>query len=207
MTLNANLGVAPWDVLHQGISKVINIPIGRATIVLGFIIIILNIIFGENIGWGTVFNMLFIGLFIDILMVNNIIPVFNIFIMSFAMMLTGMLVLGYGCFLYMSAGLGTGPRDGVMVAVAKRTGKSVRFVKNSVEILAIIVGSILGGSVGIGTVVMAIAGGYFFQFAFKTVNFDVTALKHRYIIDDIRYIKDRTENYKMQKKEDLANKI
>ncbi len=201
MTLNANLGVAPWDVLHQGIAKVLSLPIGKATIVLGFIIIILNIVFGENIGWGTVFNMIFIGIFIDILMLNNIIPVFNSFIMSFIMMLVGMLVLGYGCFLYIGAGLGTGPRDGVMVALTKRTGKSVRFVKNSVEILAIIAGYLLGGTIGIGTAVMAIAGGYFFQFAFKSVNFDVTAVKHRYIVDDIRYIKEKIEDYKIHKEE------
>lgn len=191
MTINAHLGLAPWDVLHQGVSSIIGISIGRANIVLGFIIISLNAIFGENIGWGTVLNMIFIGLFIDFLMFNNIIPIFTSVVPSFIMMLLGMLVLGYGCVLYMGVGLGTGPRDGLMVALTKRTGKSVRLVKNSVEILAITVGYFLGGSVGMGTAVMAITGGYFFQFAFKTANFDVTAVKHRYIIDDIKDFKSR----------------
>lgn len=207
MTLNANLGAAPWDVLHQGIAKVIGIPLGRATIVLGFIIVALNIIFGENIGWGTVLNMIFIGVFIDILMLNNIIPIFNSPIISFIMMLMGMLVLGYGCVLYIGAGFGTGPRDGVMVALTKRSGKSVRFVKNSVEILAVIAGYLLGGTVGIGTAVMAIAGGYFFQFAFKTTNFDVTGVKHRYIVDDIRYIKGKIEKHRINREEKINNKI
>lgn len=193
MTINAHLGLAPWDVLHQGVSNVIGISIGRASIVLGFIIVSLNAIFGENIGIGTVLNMIFIGIFIDFLMLNGLVPVFNSFIASFIMMLLGMLVLGYGCVLYMGTGLGTGPRDGLMVALTKRSGKSVRLVKNSVEILAIIVGYFLGGTVGLGTVVMSITGGYFFQFAFRTANFDVTGVEHRYIIDDIRKLKEKLE--------------
>lgn len=193
MTINAHLGLAPWDVLHEGMTNVLNITMGRANIVLGLILIILNAVFGENIGWGTVFNMIFVGIFIDFLMFNGLVPVFTSFIPSFIMMLLGMLVLGYGCFLYIGAGFGIGPRDGLMVALTKKTGKSVRFVKNSVEILAIIVGFVLGGSVGIGTAVMSITGGYFFQFAFKSVNFDVTEVEHRYIKDDIRYIKEKIE--------------
>lgn len=189
MTINANLGLAPWDVLHQGVSKIIGIPIGRANIVLGFLIVSINAIFGENIGIGTVLNMIFVGLFIDFLIFNELVPIFNSFIPSFIMMLAGMLVLGYGCVLYMGVGLGTGPRDGLMVALTKRTGRSVRFVRNSVEILAIIAGYFLGGSVGLGTAIMAITGGYFIQFAFKTTNFDVRTIEHRYIIDDIKDFK------------------
>lgn len=199
MTINADLGLAPWDVLHQGVSKIIGIPIGRANIVFGFIIVSLNAIFGENIGLGTVLNMIFVGLFIDFLMINSIVPIFTTIFSSFIMMLLGMLVLAYGCVLYMGAGLGTGPRDGLMVALTKRTGKSVRFIKNSVEILAIIAGYFLGGSVGVGTAIMAITGGYFLQFAFKTTNFDVTKIKHRYIIDDIKDLKARIEDKKLEK--------
>ncbi len=202
MTINANLGLAPWDVLHQGLSKVTGITMGRASMLLGFIILILNIVFNENIGWGTVFNMIFIGIFMDVLMVNNLIPTFTGIVARFILMLMGMLVLGYACVIYMGTGLGSGPRDGLMVALTKRTGKSVRFVKNSVEILVTIFGYFLGGSVGIGTAVMAIGGGYFFQFAFKTTNFDVKVLEHRYIGQDIKYIKEKVQQYKMKKNED-----
>ena len=191
MTINANLGFAPWDVLHQGIGNVTGLTIGKASIVLGFLIVIIDIFFGENIGWGTIFNMIFIGVFVDIIMINKLIPTFDSFIPSLLMMFLGMLILGYGCYIYIGAGLGAGPRDGLMVALTKKTKKSVRFVKNSIEILAVIIGYFLGGSVGIGTAIMSILGGYFFQFAFKTVNFNLSELNHRYIMDDINFIKNK----------------
>lgn len=197
MTINANLGLAPWDVLHQGISNVTGLTIGRANIILGFIIIIIDIGLGQNIGWGTLFNMIFIGIFIDVIMLNNLVPIFDTFLPSFLMMLLGMLVLGYGIFIYVGAGYGAGPRDGLMVVLTKKTNKSVRFIKNSLEIFALIVGYFLGGSVGIGTAVMAIAVGYFFQFAFKTVNFNISDIEHRFIVDDIKFIKSKLEEKKV----------
>jgi len=66
MTINAQLGALPWDVLHQGIGNVTGLTVGKANIIVGFIIIILDILFGEDIGWGTVFNMIFIGVFMDL---------------------------------------------------------------------------------------------------------------------------------------------
>ena len=191
MTMNANLGFAPWDVLHQGIGNVTGLTIGKANIVLGFLIILIDIYLGENIGWGTVFNMIFIGIFIDLIMINNLIPIFNSFLPSLIILLLGVLTLGYGVFLYLSAGFGAGPRDGLMVGLTKKTGRSVRFVKNTVEILALSLGYLMGGLPGIGTAILAISGGYFFQFAFKTVNFNVAEVEHRLIIDDINYIKER----------------
>ena len=196
MTINANLGLAPWDVLHQGMSKLIGITMGRANIMLGLIILALNALFGEKIGIGTILNIIFIGIFIDFLMLNNLIPIFNSFLPSFIMMLLGMLVFSYGCFFYIGTGWGTGPRDGLMVALTKRTGKSVRLVKSSLEILVVLVGYLLGGSVGLGTVVLSLGGGYVLQFAFKTVNFDVTGLEQRYLSDDIG---DLIENRNMKK--------
>ena len=189
MTMNANLGFAPWDVLHQGIANVTGLTIGRANIVIGFIIILIDIFLGENIGWGTVFNMIFIGIFIDVIMLKGLIPVLNSFIPSLIMLLSGVLTLGYGVFIYMSAGFGAGPRDALMVGLTKKTGKSVRFVKNTVEILALSLGYFLGGVPGIGTAILAFSGGYLFQFAFKTVNFNVAEVDHRLIIDDIRYFR------------------
>lgn len=199
MTINANLGVAPWDVLHQGLGNVTGLTIGKANIMVGLTIIIIDIVLGQNIGWGTIFNMTTIGVFIDILMSNNLIPIFDSFLPSLLMMILGMLILGYGVFIYIGAGYGAGPRDGLMVALTIITKKSVRFVKNSVEILALIVGYFLGGSVGIGTAIMSILGGYFFQFAFKTVKFNVSEVKHRWIKDDIIFIKERLAKTKEDK--------
>lgn len=196
MTMNANLGFAPWDILHQGIGNVTGLTIGKANIILGFIIVLIDIFLGEHIGWGTVLNMIFVGVFIDIIMINGLVPMFTSFIPSLLILLLGVLTLGYGVFIYMGAGFGAGPRDALMVGLTKRTGKSVRFVKNTVEILALTLGYFLGGIPGIGTAILAVSGGYFFQFAFKTVNFNVAEVEHRLIIDDIRYFKEKLEKQK-----------
>lgn len=194
MTINANVGLSPWDVLNQGIGKILDMPIGRASIISGFVIIIIDIILGQNIGWGTVLNMIFIGIFIDLIMFNNWLPIFDNIVLRYFSIFLGIFILGYGCMLYIGAGFGIGPRDGLMVALTKRTNKSVRLVKNSVEILALTLGYFLGGTVGIGTALMAISGGYLFQIAFKTVDFDVTSVEHRLILDDIKYLKEKLQN-------------
>lgn len=201
MTINANLGLAPWDVFHQGLSNLTGITIGKAHILAGISIVVLSSIFGEKVGWGTILNMLFVGIFIDFLMLNHLIPIFNKFLPSLIMMLLGLLVLGFGCYFYLSVGWGSGPRDGLMIALVKKTNKSVRFIKNTQEIIAVIIGYILGGSVGIGTLLMAILGGYSMQFAFKIAKFDVSQVQHRFIDDDIKFIKEKLASNRSKAKE------
>ena len=127
----------------------------------------------------------------ELLMLNNLVPIFEGFLPSLIMLFLGMLVNGYAAYIYMSAELGAGPRDGLMVVLTKKTGKSVRLVKSTVEFIVVIIGFIMGGKLGIGTLILALFGGYFFQFAFKTVNFNVKEVNHRYIKDDIIFLKER----------------
>jgi uncharacterized membrane protein YczE len=191
MTINANIGVAPWDVFHQGLNNTFGITMGVASIIVGFFIVFLDFVLGQNIGWATIMNMILIGVFMDVLMLNNLVPIFNGFLPSLIMLVLGVLVEGYGCWIYMSAGLGAGPRDGLMVVLTKRTGKSVRVVKSFTEVLATLAGYLLGGSLGIGTLIMALFGGQIFQFAFKTVKFDVKNIETRYIQDDVKFLKEK----------------
>ena len=191
MTIHANIGVAPWDVFHEGIHKTLGITMGIASIIVGVFIVLLDVVLGENIGWATIMNMFLIGVFMDILMLNNLVPKFESFLPSVIMLILGVLIEGYGCWIYMSVGWGAGPRDGLMVVLTKRTGRSVRVVKSFTEVLATLVGYLLGGRPGIGTLLMALFGGQLFQFAFKTVKFDVKSVETRYIKDDIRYLKDK----------------
>ena len=205
MTIEAGIGVAPWDVFHQGLSLTTSITMGQASISVGLLVVILDVILGQDIGWGTILNMLLIGLFMDIFMLNNIVPTFEAFIPNLIMLILGIFVQGYGCFLYISAGFGAGPRDGLMVALAKRTGKSVRFLKSSIEIFAVTAGFILGGHAGLGTLIMALLGGVIFQFAFKTVGFDISRVDHRFIKDDIEWLKDKFLKEKIMVEEDRKN--
>ncbi|HCO19129.1 MAG TPA: hypothetical protein DIT39_05925 [Tissierellales bacterium] len=189
MTVNANLGVSPWDVFHKGLSKTFGITLGRANIITGFFIIGLDVVLGQTIGWATIMNMLLIGTFIDILMLNNLVPVFDSFIPSLIMLLLGVLIEGYGCYIYISGGMGAGSRDGLMVVLTRRTGRSVRLIKSAIEVIVVTVGIFLGGKFGIGTLIMALFGGAIFQFAFKTVNFKVNQVQHRFIQDDLKLLK------------------
>ena len=207
MTIEAGLGVAPWDVFHDGLSKTVGITMGSASIVVGFLVVILDVVLGQNIGWSTVLNMLLIGIFMDVLMLNNLVPTFQGVIPSFIMLILGVFAQGYGCFIYVTVGYGAGPRDGLMIALAKKTGKSVRFVKSGSEIVAVIIGFILGGHFGIGTVIMAVFGGVIFQFTFKTVNFDIKSVEHRFIQDDIKMLREKLRLAKLAKEEDTKNPL
>lgn len=189
LTINANIGLAPWDVLHQGLSKTIGITIGQASIGMGIIIVIINSIMKENVGWGTLSNMLFVGVFLDLLLLNHLIPVFENIVARVAMMFGGMFVLGVASFLYIGVGLGAGPRDGLMVGLTKRTGKSVRLIRSSIETCVVGMGYLLGGSVGAGTLIMALSIGYFVQLAFQLFKFDVNNVEHRFIDQDIKALK------------------
>ncbi|NLJ78999.1 MAG: hypothetical protein GX329_06530 [Tissierellia bacterium] len=191
MTINAGLGLAPWDVLHQGLAGLLGLTIGRANILVGLSLVILNHILGERIGWGTLCNMLFVGIFVDFLMLNEMVPIFNNLILSFIMMLLGVFVLGIGSYLYIGVGLGSGPRDGLMVALVKRTNKSVGLIRGGLELMAVTLGYMLGGYTGFGTLVLAIANGYLTQLAFKVTRFNVKEVEHRFIDDDIRLIREK----------------
>lgn len=191
MTINANLGVAPWDAFHQGLAKVIGITLGTASIATGFVVVLVDIWLGQPIGRGTIINMIILGVFIDILMLNHLVPIFQNFLPSLIMLILGMIVNGYGIFIYMSAELGSGPRDGLMVILTKKTGKSVKLIKSTIEVIVVTIGFFMGGKVGIGTLILALFGGTVLQFVFKTVNYNVNEAKHTYIKDDILFLKEK----------------
>ena len=188
MTINANLGLAPWDVFHQGLSKTVSVTMGQASIGVGFALVVADSFLGERLGWGTICNMFFIGVFMDLLMLNHLIPVFDGWILRLLMMALGMFVIGIASIFYIGAGLGSGPRDGLMVALTKKTGKSVRFIRNSIELSVLGAGYLLGGFIGVGTLITALSIGYIVQFVFKLFHFEVSAVQHRFIDDDVKFL-------------------
>lgn len=191
LTINANLGLAPWDVFHQGIVYLTGITMGQASIGVGIILVIINAALGERVGWGSLGNMLFIGLFMDLIMLNYLIPIAADLVSGLIMMFLGMFIVGVASYFYIGAGLGSGPRDGLMIALTKKTNRSVRFIRNSIEISALIVGYLLGGFVGIGTLIMSVALGYIIQFIFKLFRFNVKQVQHRFIDDDVRFLRQK----------------
>lgn len=181
LTINANLGIAPWDTFHQGISLIGNITFGQASIVVGMFIVLINILLKEHIGIGTILNIFIIGILIDVLFSLSIIPVMKSFSSGIAMIILGMITIALGSYFYIGAGYGAGPRDGLMVGITKKTGLPVGLVRGLIESMALLFGFLLGGKVGIGTIILALAIGPIVQFVFYHLKFDVKKVEHTYL--------------------------
>jgi uncharacterized protein len=187
--LNSNLGLLPWDVFHQGISNITKMTIGQANIAVSFAIILLSLALGEKVGIGTIVNIIVIGKIIDVINYMNIIPVSDNIFTGIVMLIIGMLVMGYGCYLYMGCGLGCGPRDSLMIGLSKKINKPVKMIKTIIEVTALIIGIILGGKFGIGTVISALGVGVFMQIIFKLNHFDAVQIKQKSVIESFYDIK------------------
>lgn len=196
MTLNANQGLSPWDVFHQGLSNQIGITIGTASQIVGAAVVIMDILFNERIGWGTILNVIFIGFFVDLFMLNGFVPKFNNIFASYALMFAGMCVIALATFLYLSAQLGAGPRDGLMIALTKHLPLPVGLVRNLIELFILAAGYLMGGSVGFGTLFIALGMGRLIQVVFNLFKFDVRQVRHRYVDEDLSLIFNRLRNGK-----------
>jgi len=183
MSVNANLGVAPWDVLHTGLTAISDFTLGQVSIGVGILLLIIDYFLDVKIGIGTVLNMVLIGIFIDILMIFNIIPVLENTILGIIMIITSLFIIAVGSYLYIGAGLGTGPRDGLMVGLTKKTNRRVGIVRGFIEITALVVGFLLGGKVGFGTVLLAFGIGFVIQITFDFFNFEAEKVEHIYFIN------------------------
>lgn len=192
--VNAQIGLSPWDAFHQGISIKTGITMGQASIMVGLIIVILDAVLGEGVGWGTVLNMIFIGVFLDLIKASNVIPIADNLFMGIVMMIIGIIISATATVVYLGAGLGSGPRDGLMLALNKKTSKPVGMLRTCIELTALISGWLLGGKVGLGTVLSAFGLGYAIQIGFKICNINSKEIKHRLITDDIRYVKELIKN-------------
>ena len=183
--IHANIGLSPWDVLHQGISLKTGLTMGQISISVGIIIIIIDAFMGEGIGFATIGNVLLIGTFLDIFENLNIIPYANNLLSGIMMMLIGIVLGAIATILYLKPALGSGPRDGLMLAVNKRSSKPVGFIRIVIDLTVLGIGWLLGGSVGIGTIISGVGLGYAIQIGFKISHIDSKNLKHQSIYDSI----------------------
>jgi uncharacterized membrane protein YczE len=149
----ADLGLAPWSVLDQGISEHTGIPIGTVSIIVGALVLAAWIPLRERPGLGTVLNVLLIGTTIDLALLVLDTPASLAGRLGYLAL--GVFLWGPGTGLYIGAGLGPGPRDGLMTGLAARGVGSIRLVRTGIEVTALAVGMALGGSVGLGTLAFA----------------------------------------------------
>jgi len=181
ITIKANIGYAPWDVFHVGLSNKIGLSLGITSIIVGIIIVTLVTILKEKLGLGTIFNMIMIGLFIDIILMH--IPTASNPIIGTAMLISGLFTIAIGSYFYIKSAFGVGPRDNLMVVLARRTKLPVGICRGIIELTVTIIGWFLGGMVGFGTVISVITIGFCIQLVFKLFKFDVTSVKHETLSD------------------------
>ena len=156
LLVRADLGLPSWDVLHQGVSQVTDIPMGYVVILASVVVMLLWIPLRQRPGAGTLANLLFVGLALEATLPILPTPTEPIWRASF--MIGGIVLNGVGTGLYIGAGLGPGPRDGLMTGIAAR-GRSIRAVRLSIELVVLALGFLLGGTVGIGTLLYALGIG------------------------------------------------
>ena len=154
--IDADLGAAPWDVFHTGVSDLTGLPVGTVIILTGLALLVFWIPLRETPGLGTLLNAVEIGLVVDLVL--PLVPEPQLIGARFVMMLSGIVVIAIGSGLYIGSGLGPGPRDGLMTGLARR-GISIRTARTAVELTALTFGVMLGGAIGIGTAMFALTIG------------------------------------------------
>jgi uncharacterized membrane protein YczE len=155
--LRAGLGLAPWDVLHQGLAERTGLTVGSMVIAVSFVVLLLWIPLRQRPGFGTFANAVLVGVFVDLTML--VLGDVHGWALRGLLLAAGVLLNGLATALYIGASLGPGPRDGLMTGLVARTGRSVRLVRTAIEVSVLVVGWLLGGTVGVGTVLYALAIG------------------------------------------------
>ena len=154
LIIQSGLGNAPWSVLAQGISLKSGLSIGTSTLIVGSLVLALWIPLRERPGFGTLSNIIIISLFIEI--ATNIFPKQENIVLGVIFTLLGIAMVGIGSSLYITCGLGPGPRDGAMTGLHQRTGVRVGRVRLGIEVVVSIAGALLGGTLGLGTLLFAL---------------------------------------------------
>lgn len=190
--LRANIGLEPWSVLQQGISGTFGVSFGVANDIVGVVVILLAVAMGERIGIGTLFCVFLTGLGIDLIQWLDVIPVQSRLLPGIIQLLLGLELLTLGTYFYMREGLGSGSRDALMVALAKRTGKSAGLCRSCAEGLAILSGWLLGGQIGVGTVIAMVGIGALIDLNFHLLRFDPKSVQHENLAETLLRIRRRS---------------
>lgn len=187
LIIQANLGLSPWEALSMGISYHTPLSFGTAHTLTAFFILLLDILMQEKIGWGTVFDALLVGAFVDLLTATGLLPAQRQLLPGIPMLIAGVFVMALGQFFYMSAGHGCGPRDTFLMAVGRRMSRfPIGAVNSGILILALLGGWILGAPIGVGTVLSTFGLGSAMQIVFHLLRFDPRSVPQRGLLETVR---------------------
>lgn len=181
LMLQANMGLEPWSVLKEGLSNTFGITYGTASMFVGVVVAVLC---GESIGLGTILNILLCAVFIDGVQALGWIPLMDS-LWAGVLMLLGLEILAINTWLYMRTALGSGPRDALIVALARKTRRSVGVCRAVVDVTVIVLGWLLGGRVGVGTVIPALGLGTLFNLKFSLLRFRVSELHQESLLETL----------------------
>ncbi len=192
LTIQANLGAAPWDVLNLGLSRSLGILYGSASIAVSLTILGIDILLKEPIGIAMFIDAVVVGKAVDFFNWLHVVPACRSLFSGIPVMVIGLFILAYTQYTYMMASLGCGPRDTLLVGLSKRVKKiPIGLVSIALLSTATLIGWKLGGPVGIGTVICALGTGPVMQIAFRTVRFDATRVKHQRLRESFKVVLSR----------------
>ncbi|MCY7396698.1 MAG: hypothetical protein LH468_11230, partial [Nocardioides sp.] len=157
MMVRGDLGLAPWDVLHSGVIRYVPITLGQAVVVMSFVVLVLWVPLRETPGVATIANAVVVGLSADATLVLLDRPA--LLGARVGLMLGGVVLCAFAGAMYIGAQLGRGPRDGLMTGLSRRSGLSLRLVRTGLEVAVVLIGLLLGGVLGLATVLYAVAIG------------------------------------------------
>ncbi|MEG1895412.1 MAG: hypothetical protein RR162_04160 [Oscillospiraceae bacterium] len=193
-TINANLGLSPWDVFAQGIAVKVSAAMGTEVLlgtiiqIVGVFVLLIVILLKEKIGVGTLCDILVFGQFMNIYTKLGVVPAPQTLPMRLMFLFIGFSIWSIGVYVYMSAGLGAGPRDSLMAALTKRN-VPVSLAKNGTEAVVLLIGFLLGGQVGIGTVVAVFIMGYMLKIVFGIFDFDIKTVHNDSVVETVMNLK------------------
>jgi len=166
LLIRAEVGTSTWLVLEVALADIFGIQIGTLTVYMGFAVLIIALALREQVGWGTLGNILSIGPWLNLFLV--LIPSGKgLLALQIGMFLLGVLVQGIATAVYIGVDAGAGPRDSLMLAIHRTTGVSIRVARGAIEVIVVLIGWLLGGPAGIGTVAFALLIGPSVQWAFR----------------------------------------
>ncbi|MFA5448233.1 MAG: hypothetical protein WC233_08145 [Sphaerochaeta sp.] len=178
LTMQAHIGYAPWEVFHAGLANLFSTQIGTMTISVGLVILIITFTFGEKVGLGTLCNMLFVGLFMNMLLSSGVFTERTNPVWGVVQMIGGLFVIAIATYFYITSGFGAGPRDSLMVLLSRKTGLAVGICRTGIEVTVTVIGYLLGGMLGWGTLLSAVAIGFCVQLTFALLRFDPKDVVH-----------------------------
>ena len=161
----SQLGLSPWDVLHDGLAKLIGVQIGTVSIFIGILVLLLWIPIREKPGIGTVLNIFLVGTVTNLML--PITPIPDQLWLKIVWLVLGLLMIGLATALYLGSRLGAGPRDGLMTGLHRRSNRSIRLIRTAIEASVLLIGLLFGGTIGIGTLAYTFGIGPIIQFMFR----------------------------------------